>query len=289
MYNFSTAIAVAVALFVLYPPVSKKFIAQTDYRSFVLVMLFFFLLGAGLFETLVNGAVAVYYAQLPELLVLGIMYCVASYFVFWAYARLESRVGIINTVVAAQGILIAFFSSLFFARGLLPKTFIAAAFIGVGLFLMVPRGKNTPADRDLKSVFAAVVGTLIWVFMWVGFYTLPGGSSAIGYFFWLAAFAFVAACPIMLAFMIKQRSKIAVFGSRKAALATAAVGISLGVGTSSFSFAFSASPVAASMMLNFSVVAVPLLSIAILKDRFYKSEILGMAIIVATAILYYLA
>ncbi len=288
MYNFSTAIVVAVALFVLYPLLSKKFIGQTDYRSFVLVMLFFFLLGAGLFDILVNGMVAVYYTQMPKLLVLGIMYCVASYFVFWAYARLKSRVGIINTVVAAQGILIAFFSSLFFARGLLPKTFVAAAFIGIGLLLIIPKGKNTSEERDFKSVFAAVVGTLIWVFMWVGFYTLPVGSSAIGDFFWLAAFAFIAACPIMLAFMVKLRKKIAIFGSPRTAVATAVVGVSLGVGTSSFSFAFSASPVVSSMMLNFSVVAVPLLSVVVFKDRFYKSEILGLAIIVATAILYYL-
>lgn len=288
MYNFYIAIAVAVALFVLYPLVSKKFIGQTDYRSFVLVMLFFFLLGAAMFEVLVNDAVEVYYTQLPKLLALGVMYCVASYFVFWAYARLKSRVGIINTVVASQGVLIAFFSSLFFARGLLPKTFVAAVFIGLGLFFLVPRSKNAKPDRDFKSVFAAVVGTLIWVFMWVFFYTLPGEGRAIGYFFWLSVFAFIAACFIMLAFIAKQRGKIAIFSSRKSAFATAVVGISIGVGTSSFSFAFSASPVVSSMMLNFSVVAVPLLSIAIFKDRFYKSEILGLSIIVATAILYYL-
>lgn len=266
--------------FTAYPLISKKYIGGFGYKKFLPIFLLFSAVGAFTVPFLVYHSFKLNLSYLPILALLGLMYTVAAYLIFYSIERYN--VGIINSIVGSQDVLIAVFSALFFIISEFKAVLISFIIIITGIAVL---GVSNKGKSKLSVyVILSLLGVFLWVFMWVVFYTI-NTSFPLTYFAVLQGFSFLFSVPIT--FILRGKSATHKIKNSSIQFILIA-GLLNGFVTGVFSFAYKFNAILTPFIAQLGVPLVLILSFFLLKERIKKSEIFGVLLIILGTFLYIL-
>jgi drug/metabolite transporter (DMT)-like permease len=265
--------------FSVYPLISKKYIGGVGYKKFIPIFLGFSAIGTIIVPFIVYRSLSLNLAYLPLLAFLGAMYTLAMYMVL--YSVEHYNISIINTIVGSQQVIIALFSSIFFFISDLNLVIIPFLIIiaGMAFLLFNADGKA----RFSKYVVFTLIAVLLWVFMWVLFYTI-NTSLPLLYYAILQTFAFLFCLPVAL-FQNKHKSIIYYISDKKFKY-IALAGILNGIATVVFSFAYKFNAILTPFVAQLGVPIVIIISFLFLGDRVKKLGLIGITLITIGSFLY---
>ncbi|EFD92890.1 MAG: hypothetical protein BJBARM5_0398 [Candidatus Parvarchaeum acidophilus ARMAN-5] len=206
------------------------------------------------------------------------MYTVAAYFVFYSLERYN--LGIINSIIGSQQALIAFFDALLFIESELRNIIIPFIIIISGIFIV---GKSSAGkSRFSKYIILAFIGTLLWVFMWVLFYTI-NTNYPLSYYAVIQSFAFLFCLPVTWLIADKKVKKEK-YGEKMKFIVVA--GLMNGIASGIFSFAYKFNALLTPFIVQLTVPLVLILSFLLLKERLKKLELVGVILIILGTFIY---
>ncbi|MGC8533355.1 MAG: EamA family transporter [Candidatus Parvarchaeum sp.] len=279
LYTYILSLFVILVGFSLYPLISKKYIGGVGYRKFIPIFLGFSAIGTIIVPFVIYRNLSFDLGYLPLLALLGGMYTLGMYLML--YSVEHYNISIINTIVGSQQVLIALFSSVFFFISdlhsiILPFLIVIA---GITFLLFNTSGKA----RFSKYVVFTLIAVLLWVFMWVLFYTINTNLPLL-YYSILQSFAFVFCLPV--AFLQNRHKSITYYISDKKFKYIALAGILNGVATVVFSFAYKFNAVLTPFVAQLGIPIVVAASFLILGERAKKFGLIGITLITIGSFLY---
>ncbi len=279
LYTYLVSLFVILIGFSAYPLISKKYIGGVGYKKFIPIFLGFSAIGTIIVPFIVYRSLSLNLAYLPLLAFLGAMYTLAMYMVL--YSVEHYNISIINTIVGSQQVIIALFSSIFFFISDLNLVIIPFLIIiaGMAFLLFNADGKA----RFSKYVVFTLIAVLLWVFMWVLFYTI-NTSLPLLYYAILQTFAFLFCLPVAL-FQNKHKSIIYYISDKKFKY-IALAGILNGIATVVFSFAYKFNAILTPFVAQLGVPIVIIISFLFLGDRVKKLGLIGITLITIGSFLY---
>ena len=279
LYTYLVSLFVILIGFSVYPLISKKYIGGVGYKKFIPIFLGFSAIGTIIVPFIVYRSLSLNLAYLPLLAFLGAMYTLAMYMVL--YSVEHYNISIINTIVGSQQVIIALFSSIFFFISDLNLVIIPFLIIiaGIAFLLFNADGKA----RFSKYVVFTLIAVLLWVFMWVLFYTI-NTSLPLLYYAILQTFAFLFCLPVAL-FQNKHKSIIYYISDKKFKY-IALAGILNGIATVVFSFAYKFNAILTPFVAQLGVPIVIIISFLFLGDRVKKLGLIGITLITIGSFLY---
>lgn len=279
LYTYLVSLFVILIGFSVYPLISKKYIGGVGYKKFIPIFLGFSAIGTIIVPFIVYRSLSLNLAYLPLLAFLGAMYTLAMYMVL--YSVEHYNISIINTIVGSQQVIIALFSSIFFFISDLNLVIIPFLIIiaGMAFLLFNADGKA----RFSKYVVFTLIAVLLWVFMWVLFYTI-NTSLPLLYYAILQTFAFLFCLPVAL-FQNKHKSIIYYISDKKFKY-IALAGILNGIATVVFSFAYKFNAILTPFVAQLGVPIVIIISFLFLGDRVKKLGLIGITLITIGSFLY---
>jgi Triose-phosphate Transporter family. len=279
LYTYLVSLFVILIGFSVYPLISKKYIGGVGYKKFIPIFLGFSAIGTIIVPFIVYRSLSLNLAYLPLLAFLGAMYTLAMYMVL--YSVEHYNISIINTIVGSQQVIIALFSSIFFFISDLNLVIIPFLIIiaGMAFLLFNAEGKA----RFSKYVVFTLIAVLLWVFMWVLFYTI-NTSLPLLYYAILQTFAFLFCLPVAL-FQNKHKSIIYYISDKKFKY-IALAGILNGIATVVFSFAYKFNAILTPFVAQLGVPIVIIISFLFLGDRVKKLGLIGITLITIGSFLY---
>ncbi len=269
--------------FTAYPLISKKYIKGYGYKRFIPLFLAFSALGALTIPFIVYRHVSFDFSYLPLLALLGGMYTLASYLVF--YSIEHHNISVLNSIVGSQDVLIALFSGFLFLISEIKTVVLPALIILVGIFLLAYSNQSKDKSRISRYVIFTFVGVLIWVFMWILFYTI-NTSLPLLYYGILQLFAFVFCIPIAL--FHNKKKGISYYLKGKQTKYILIAGVLTGVATAMFSFAYKFNALLTPFVGQLGVPLVILFSVVFLMERPQKMEIIGLILLSIGPFIYIL-
>ena len=264
--------------FTVYPLVSKKYIGITGHREFVPLFLLCSVVGAVILPLIVYHSFFIQLSYVPLIALLGLMYTVAAYLFF--YSIENYNVGIISSIVGSQEVFIALFTALFFIIADVASVIIPFLIIIVGIILLA--NSNTGKSKFSKYVIFAFAAVLIWVFMWVFFYTIKT-SFPLSYYAALQFFAFVFCLPLV-AYEHRRSKKHKL--SVKVKKYTVFAGLLNGAATATFAFSYKINAILTPFVAQLAVPLALILSVVLLRERLKKLEVVALVLIIAGTFLY---
>ena len=279
LYTYLVSLFVILVGFSAYPLITKKYIGGVGYRKFIPIFLGFSAIGTIIVPFIVYRNFSFDLAYLPLLALLGAMYTFAMYLML--YSVEHYNISIINTIVGSQQVLIALFSSVFFFISdlnsvILPFLIIMA---GVVFLLFNANGKT----RFSRYVVFTLIAVLLWVFMWVIFYTINTNLPLL-YYAILQSFAFLFCLPV--AFFQNRHKSISYYISEKKFKYIVLAGILNGVATVVFSFAYKFNAVLTPFVAQLGIPIVIIASFLFLGERAKKLGLIGITLITVGSFLY---
>ena len=231
LYTYILSLFIILIGFSVYPLISKKYIGSVGYRKFIPIFLGFSAIGTLIIPFIIYRNLSFDLAYLPLLALLGAMYTLGMYLML--YSVEHYNISIINTIVGSQEVLIALFSSIFFFISDLHSIILPFLIIIAGIISLL---FNTSGKaRFSKYVVFTLIAVLLWVFMWVLFYTINTNLPLL-YYAILQSFAFLFCLPV--AFLQNKNKSIIYYISDKKFKYIVLAGILNGVATVVFSFAY---------------------------------------------------
>lgn len=278
-YTYLVSLFVILIGFSVYPLISKKYIGGVGYRKFIPIFLGFSAIGTVIVPFIVYRTFSFDLVYLPLLALLGAMYTFGMYLML--YSVEHYNISIINTIVGSQEVLIALFSSIFFfisdLNSVIPSFLIITA--GIVFLLFNSSGKA----RFSKYVVFTLIAVLLWVFMWVLFYTI-NTSLPLLYYAILQTFAFIFCLPI--AFFQNRHKSIIYYMSDKKFKYIALAGLLNGVATVVFSFAYKFNAILTPFVGQLGIPIVIIASFLLLGERVKKLGLIGITLITVGSFLY---
>ncbi len=278
-YTYLASLFIILIGFSVYPLISKKYIGGVGYKKFIPIFLGFSAIGTIIVPFIIYRSIFLDIAYLPLLALLGAMYTLGMYLML--YSVEHYNISVINTIVGSQEVLIALFSSIFFFISdlnlVIPSFLIIMA--GIGFLLFNTDGKA----RFSKYVVFTFIAVLLWVFMWVIFYTI-NTSFPLLYYAILQTFAFVFCLPV--AFLQNKHKSIIYYMSEKKLKYIALAGILNGVATVVFSFAYKFNAILTPFVGQLGIPIVIIASFLLLGERVKKRGLIGIALMTIGAFLY---
>ena len=279
LYSYLVSLLVILVGFSLYPLISKKYIGGVGYRKFIPIFLGFSAIGTLFVPFLVYGHFTFDAGYIPLLALLGAMYTFAMYLAL--YSVEHYNISIINTIMGSQQVLIALFSSVFFFISELRTVIIPFLIVIAGvLILLFNEGGKT---RFSKYAAFTLIAVLMWVFMWVLFYTINTGFTLL-YYAVLQSFAFLFCLPVAL--LQNKHKSISYYLSDRKFNYIALAGILNGVATVVFSFAYKFNAVLTPFVAQLAIPIVIVASFLFLSDRPKKFGVIGIIVITLGSFLY---
>ncbi|MCL4376749.1 EamA family transporter [Candidatus Parvarchaeota archaeon] len=279
LYTYLVSLFVILIGFSVYPLISKKYIGGVGYRKFIPIFLGFSAIGTVIVPFIVYRTFSFDLVYLPLLALLGAMYTFAMYLML--YSVEHYNISIINTIVGSQEVLIALFSSIFFfisdLNSVIPSFLIIMA--GIIFLLFNASGKA----RFSKYVVFTLIAVLLWVFMWVLFYTI-NTSLPLLYYAILQTFAFIFCLPI--AFFQNKHKSIIYYMSDKKFKYIVLAGLLNGVATVVFSFAYKFNAILTPFVGQLGIPIVIIASFLLLGERVKKLGLIGITLITVGSFLY---
>ncbi len=279
LYTYLLSLFIILVGFSAYPLISKKYIGGIGYKKFIPVFLGFTALGTLIIPFIVYRSFTFNLGYVPLLALLGAMYTVAIYLVL--YSIENYHVSIINTLVGAQQVLIALFSSVFFfifeLKSILFPFLIIMA--GTAFLLLNAEGRA----RFSKYVIFALIAVLIWVFMWVIFYTINTSFPLI-YYAVLQSFSFAFCLPV--AFLQNRHKSIKYYVSGEKFHYIAFAGVLNGVATVVFSFAYKYNALLTPFIAQLAIPIVIVVSFLFFRERPKKFSLIGIILITIGSFVY---
>ena len=281
LYTYLVSLFVILIGFSAYPLISKKYIRGVGYRKFIPIFLGFSAIGAIIVSFIIYRSPSFDLVYLPLLALLGAMYTFATYLML--YSVEHYNISIINTIVGSQEVLIALFSSVFFFISDLNLVIPSFLIIMVGIIFLLfnVNGKA----RFSKYVAFTLIALLLWVFMWLLFYTI-NTSFPLFYYAILQSFAFLFCLPV--AFFHNKHKSISYYISDKKFKYIALAGMFNGVATVVFSFAYKFNAVLTPFVAQLGIPIVVIASFLLLRERVKKLELTGIILITIGSFLYIL-
>ena len=278
-YTYLASLFIILIGFSVYPLISKKYIGEVGYRKFIPPFLGFSAIGTIIVPLIIYRNLSFDLAYLPLLALLGAMYTIAMYLML--YSVENYNISIINTIVGSQQVLIALFSSIFFfisdLKTVIPSFLIVMA--GIGSLLFNANGET----RFSKYVVFTLIAVLLWVFMWVIFYTINTNLPLL-YYAILQTFAFLFCLPV--AFLHNRHKSIVYYISDKKFKYIVLAGILNGVATVVFSFAYKFNAILTPFVGQLGIPIVIIASFLLLGERVKKLGLTGITLIIIGAFLY---
>lgn len=279
LYTYILSLFIILVGFSVYPLISKKYIGSVGYKKFIPIFLAFSAIGTIIVPFILYRNLSFDVAYIPLLALLGAMYTLGMYLIL--YSVEHYNISIINTIVGSQEVLIALFSSAFFFISdlhsiILPFLIIMA---GIAFLLFNTSGKT----RFSKYVVFTLMAVLLWVFMWVLFYTINTNLPLL-YYAILQSFAFLFCLPV--AFFQNKNKSIIYYLSDKKFKYIALAGILNGVATVVFSFAYKFNAVLTPFVAQLGIPIVIIASFLLLGERVKKLGFIGITLITIGSFLY---
>jgi drug/metabolite transporter (DMT)-like permease len=279
LYTYILSLLIILIGFSAYPLISKKHIVGVGYRKFIPIFLGFTAVGTLIIPFIVYKSFTFNPIYLPLLAFLGAMYTFAIYLML--YSVEHYNVSVINTIVGSQQVLIALFSSVFFFIADLKFIIIPFLIVIAGMaFLLF---SNDGRLKFSKYVFFALVAVLLWVFMWVLFYTI-NTSYPLLYYAVLQSFSFVFCLPV--AFLQNRHKSIKYYLSGKTFHYIALAGVLNGVATVVFSFAYKYNAILTPFIAQLAIPVVIIFSFVFFKERSKKFGLIGIVMITIGSFFY---
>ena len=283
MSYYYLAIIITLVAYTVYGIIGKKYIGGAGYQNFVPIFVFFVFIGSLVMLFASYHRISFESGELQYFVLLGVLYTAASYLVFYSLER--ERLGVVSTILASQGPLIALFSSFLFKPLSFPRAALASYIIIVGVIILTVsfgHAGNKYKKGINRIVALAITGNLIWVIMWVIFYKIPGSGTPISYFTWVSLFA-VLSSAAMFVLMKAGRKHVKVRIKQNIAWIApiSAAGFIIGLGTSTFAFSYIINPVFTPIIVELSGPLVLIASVIILKEKFSTKELVGLLLILA--------
>ncbi len=265
--------------FVAYPLISKKYIGKIGYRKFIPIFLGFSVVGSVIISLVVYRTFSFDFFYLPLLAGLGAMYTSATYLLFYSIERYN--LSVINTILGIQDILIVLFSGIFFFIAEVKIILLPFFIVMLGIIFLV--FGSTGKSKFSKYVLLALAAVILWVFMWIIFYTINTSFPLI-YYSVLQLFSFVFCIPIAF---IQNRSKgIQYYTTDKKFFYIGIAGILNGSATVAFSFAYKFNALLTPFVAQLAIPLVIIFSVLLLRERPQKLEIIGLSLLTFASFLY---
>ena len=281
LYTYLVSLFIILVGFSAYPLISKRYIGEIGYRKFIPIFLGFSAIGTIIVPFIVYRTFPLDLAYLPLLALLGAMYTLAIYLIL--YSLEHYNISIINTIVGSQQVLIALFSSIFFFVSDLNSVLLSFLIVMAGIiFLLFNASGKT---RFSKYVIFTLIAVLLWVFMWLLFYTI-NTSVPLLYYAILQSFSFLFCLPV--AFLQNRHKSIIYYISDKKLKYIVLAGILNGVATVVFSFAYKFNAVLTPFVAQLGIPIVVIASFLLLRERVKKLELTGIILITIGSFLYIL-
>jgi len=279
LYTYLISLFIILIGFSLYPLISKKYIGTVGYRKFIPIFLGFSAIGAIVVPFIVYRNFSFDLAYLPLLAILGAMYTFAIYLLL--YSVEHYNISIINTIAGSQQVLIALFSSIFFFISDLNSIILPFLIVMAGVIFLL---FNTSGEaRFSKYVVFTLMAVLLWVFMWVLFYTI-NTSFPLLYYAILQSFAFLFCLPVAL--LQNKHKSIIYYLSDKKFKYIALAGMLNGVATVVFSFAYKFNAVLTPFVAQLGIPIVIVTSFLLFGERTKKLGLMGITLITIGSFLY---
>jgi len=226
---------------------------------------------------------------LPFAVLEGLIYTIAAYLVFYALSKEKAMmIGIINS---SQMLLISFFSALLFSRSLLFRSSVIILIMLIGVLLISMSGSGHRLKFSWFNLLA-LIGNLLWVFMWLIFDSTITNNSSLSYLYFGMLMAFSALFGILYSVLINKevRSKSIIKEDKKKHMRDIIVilGIFNGFGTVLFSFAYVINPVLTPLLTELMIVGIVLLSFIWLKERLSSLQAFGIITICTALIMFFI-
>ncbi len=276
---YLSSLFVVLAGFTVYPLISKKYIGRAGFKKFVPAFLSFSAAGALAVLPMIYGSFSFDFSYVPLLAVLGGMYTTAAYLIFYSIER--HNLSVLNPIIGSQEIFIAIFTSIFFFASRLNSVVVPFLVAVAGIAILSYEG--SPKARFSKYVVITAMGVLIWVFMWIFFYTINAGTTML-YYAVVQLFAFVFCLPVAAFHNRGKGVGYYVSGNKFGYIALA--GMLNGAATVVFSFAYKFSALLTPFVSQLAVPIVIISSIILFKERPKKAEVLGIILLTAGSFIY---
>ncbi|MGC8516371.1 MAG: EamA family transporter [Candidatus Acidifodinimicrobium sp.] len=281
-------ITLATASFALISIVSKAALSRKgkriSYKSFLPVYLAFSSIFSVATTLSITRSLYIGYDMTLYAALVGFIYCLAAYFFFFSIEH--EKAALVGTVNGSQFILLSFLSALLFLHSVIIVDSVASIVMFAGIVLLSI--SNVKGMKVSKYVFFALVANILWVIMWLIFYsTIPPGLSPLVYYSWLSIFTAFFSVLFSITLRTRGRDVVHYFRSKDIIIPVAFAGFFNGFGTVLFSLAYIFNSAYSPLISEISLPALVILSFIFLKERLKFTQIIGVFTVISSILLLF--